>query len=230
MFREWTESMTMHGFPNIFRTKYISIRIMWIIFFFTSNGCCFFIISRILVDYFKYDVVTTIKVIEKDSMPFPAVTVCNTNSFVTEEAFNYVTSFLTKNNLTAFPNVNLGESFNGNFSKLYYTYNFIRFLTASNSKENKQEILKSFSLPFEKMFVSCLYNLQPCDQDVWEWYYDYYYGNCFRFNTGKNSKGENTQIKHTNREGKSYGLMIELFVGSQKTLSYSNGAHIFVDD
>ncbi|RNA33006.1 hypothetical protein BpHYR1_001857, partial [Brachionus plicatilis] len=30
IFKEWTESMTMHGFPNIFRTKFLAIKIMWI--------------------------------------------------------------------------------------------------------------------------------------------------------------------------------------------------------
>ncbi|RNA14255.1 Amiloride-sensitive sodium channel subunit, partial [Brachionus plicatilis] len=82
-------------------------------------------------------------------------------------------------------------------------------------------------------FISCLYNLQSCDKNDWEWYYDFYYGNCYRFNTGLNSNGQKTKIKSSNYPGKFNGLMIELFVGipnDQKTLSLTTGAHIFVDD
>ncbi|RMZ96488.1 acid-sensing ion channel 1 isoform X2 [Brachionus plicatilis] len=233
IFRQWTESMTMHGFPNIFRTKHITFKIMWTIFFLSSNAFCFFIISRILINFFKYDIVTTIKVVEKDSMPFPAVTVCNANPFVTEESLNYVSSFLQINNLTNFTHLNLDSSQNQNLSRLLYNFILVRYWAVLFSKANTKDLKEKLFVPFEKMFINCLYNLQSCNENDWQWYYDYYHGNCYRFNSGRNTKGEKTQIKFTNNAGAYNGLMLELFVGmpnSQKTLSTTKGARIFIDE
>ncbi|RMZ92818.1 acid-sensing ion channel 1 [Brachionus plicatilis] len=232
IFKKWTDSFTMHGFPNIFRTKYITVRMMWIILFLFSNGFCFYIITKNIMNFFKYEVVTTIKVAERDSLPFPAVTVCNANSFVTEGGLQYVSDVLDKYNLTDFPNVILKDAYEGNLndnsSILYFNYIFFRYFTTVFTKSSPEEIKQKLKIPYEQMFISCLYNFQPCNKNNWTWYYDSFFGNCYRFNTQQNS-----EIKNSYQAGKYQGLMIELFVGipeNQTTLSISTGAHIFVDD
>lgn len=228
IFLEWTQQMTMHGFPNIFRAKYYTVRIMWIFFFLISNGCCFYIIVINVINFFNYEVVTSIKLVEKDSIPFPAVTVCNANPFVTEEGLKYVENLLQENNIS---DRILESIYKENSSFLYFTY--VRYLSTLLSKGNSAEFLKKLSFPYEQMFLSCLYNFQPCDRNDWYWFYDLNYGNCFRFNTGKDSKGKSNEIKHSFFAGKYNGLMVELFVGipeNENTLSISTGAHIYIDD
>ncbi|RMZ95640.1 amiloride-sensitive sodium channel subunit alpha-like isoform X2 [Brachionus plicatilis] len=79
------------------------------------------------------------------------------------------------------------------------------------------------------MFISCLYNLRPCNQSQWTWFYNSQCGNCFRFNSDQNSQ----EIQKTYQAGKYNGLMIELYVGipeEQNTLSQTSGAHVYIDD
>ena len=233
IFRKWTESTTIHGFPNIFQTKSITIRIMWIICFLASNAFCCYIISTNIMNYFKYEVVTAIKNIQKDSLPFPAVTVCNANPFVTKEGLKYVSSFLQQNNFTNFPDLELNIFGEIDYPRIFFNYNFIRYMTSTLSKAIEAEMKKMFSFSFKEMFISCLFNLEPCNENNWEWHYDYFYGNCYRFNTGKNFKGEKINISFINNAGKYNGLMLELFAGmpnNSKSLSLTNGVDIFIDD
>lgn len=200
-------------------------------FFLISTGlCCYSIISSIR-NYLNFDVVTKIRVIEKDFLPFPAVTVCNTNFFLTKEALEYAESFLKNNNLTNFTDHKTFENiFSGKFSKLYFNYNFIQFLTSVSFKANQNQFLKKFSFPINQFLISCLFNIQPCDETNWTWFFDTHYGHCYRFNSINSLHSE---IKKSFQAGKYQGLMLELYVGipnDKRTLSVSNGAHIFIND
>ncbi|RNA32454.1 acid-sensing ion channel 1-like [Brachionus plicatilis] len=231
IFLNWTESITIHGFPNIFRTKLKLVRFMWIIFFLISIGFCFYIISLNIISYLNFDVITKIRVIEKDSLPFPAVTICNTNPFVTDEAFKYVSSFLQNNSIINFTTTNKLDEifFPENFSKLYLNYNVFRYMASVLSKSNTKEFKQKFSMNFDSFFISCLFSFQPCDQKNWTWYFDSEFGNCYRFNEYQISN----EVKKSFQAGKFNGLMLELFVGipdNQSTLSLSTGAHLFIND
>jgi hypothetical protein len=35
------------------------------------------------------------------------------------------------------------------------------------------------------MLISCLYNFKACNSDDFEWFYDTVYGNCYKFNSAK---------------------------------------------
>ncbi|RNA43641.1 acid-sensing ion channel 5-like [Brachionus plicatilis] len=229
IFKEWTESMTMHGFPNIFRTNFLSIKIMWIILFLCSNMACFGLIIMNLINFLNFEVVTKIRVIEKDSIKFPAVTICNINPFVTEQGIEYVQSILERNNLTNFTSATIDTSFQGEFSKFYFNYNLIKYSLSAFSKTISNEKKKNLSLPFNKMFISCLFNLMPCNESQWTWFYSSEFGNCYRFNSDQNSQ----DIKYSYQAGKYNGLMAELYVGlpeEQKTLGITTGAHVYIDD
>ncbi|RNA22809.1 acid-sensing ion channel 1 isoform X2 [Brachionus plicatilis] len=229
IFKEWTESMTMHGFPNIFRTKFLPIKIMWIILFLASTSACFFLIISNLINFFNFEVVTKIRVIKKDSILFPAITICNINPFVTQQGLEYVQSFLEENNLISFTEATLDPIFQDEFSKLNFNYNLFRHFLRTFSKSISNEQKKKLSLPFDKMFISCLYNLRPCNQSQWTWFYNSEFGNCYRFNSDQNSQ----EIQKTYQAGKYNGLMIELYVGipeEQNTLSQTSGAHVYIDD
>ncbi|RNA01862.1 acid-sensing ion channel 1 isoform X2, partial [Brachionus plicatilis] len=229
IFKEWTESMTMHGFPNIFRTKFLAIKIMWIILFLASTTACFFLMTTNLINFFNFDVVTKIRVIDKDSINFPAVTICNINPFVTQQGLEYVQNILEENNISSFTDVTIDPIFQDEFSKLNSNYNIFRYFLTTFSKAISNEQKKNLSLPFDKMFISCLYNLRPCNQSQWTWFYNSEFGNCYRFNSDQNSQ----EIQKTYQAGKYNGLMIELYVGipeDQKTLSRTTGAHVYIDD
>jgi hypothetical protein len=69
-------SSTAHGLPNILRTKLLFIKLTWFTFIIVS--ACFgsyFIIDNIL-DYLKYNTITTISVIKEQQAEFPSISFC----------------------------------------------------------------------------------------------------------------------------------------------------------
>ncbi|CAF0860551.1 unnamed protein product [Brachionus calyciflorus] len=236
LFLEWVDPLTMHGFPNIFRTKNLSIKILWIIAFIVSNGFCFYFIAKSLLEYLQFNVVTKIRVLEKDSIQFPAVTICNANLFTTSLAIDYSTSLLANISVTDISNSTfLSQNFPSASYQLYYSYIMGRYYVGSNLKSHlfSDEIKKQFGLSFNQMFISCFFSTVDCKESDWIWFYDSIYGNCFRFNTGINSNNERIDIKNISLPGKYNGLVLELFVGvpdDQMSFSIYTGAHIFIGD
>ena len=227
LFKEWTESMTVHGFPNILRTKFLTIRIIWIISFLLSVSGCLYIITLNLINYFNFDVITKIRIVEKDSVKFPAVTICNINPFFTQESIEFVKSILEINNITEMSNADFDPAFQDQYSKLYFNNNIFRYMSTITSKSITNENKEKFFVPFNKMFISCIYKFRPCNESDWTWFYDSLYGNCYRFNSVQ------SEIKNSNQGGKFNGLMIEMFVGIPEkieTLSISTGAHVYIND
>ena len=69
-------STTCHGIPDLFRTDRTLLKIIWIIFLIVSTGACGWMITKSVTDYFEYDVITKIKIIQENEMVLPAVTLC----------------------------------------------------------------------------------------------------------------------------------------------------------
>jgi hypothetical protein len=83
---------------------------------------------------------------------------------------------------------------------------------------------KAFGLPVQQLIYSCLFDLSECYPSEFEWVYDFYYGNCIRFN----SKGN----RSVNKNGKLSSLQLILFIGETKPveLSLETGIHIHINN
>jgi len=70
---ELLEVSSIHGIPNIVRTKSLFILIMWSIF--TVFSACYgsYFVFKSIVDYLKYDTVTKIEIINEKVVQFPAI-------------------------------------------------------------------------------------------------------------------------------------------------------------
>ena len=95
-FIELAGSSTAHGYPNIFRTKYWSVRLMWLVFFLVSTGFCGFMIYRSLNDYLSYNVVTEVRRYPQIPATFPVVTICNLNPLISLDSENLIKAYLDK--------------------------------------------------------------------------------------------------------------------------------------
>ncbi|RMZ95146.1 acid-sensing ion channel 5 [Brachionus plicatilis] len=225
IFKEWSQNISVQGIPNIVREKNPIVRGMWLVLFLASNALCILTIAVSVIIYLKYDVVTTIRVVEKDFLPFPAVTVCNTNPFVTEAAFEQVQSLLKANNLTNFTKPTLFDQIlSENYTSLFLNYNMLRLFGATYLKSLFNDQKKSFAIPFSNIVTQLS---MPCDQNDWIGYFDSFFGYCYRFNS------EKSRIKRSFHTGKYNGLMLEIHVGipdSRQLLTLSTGAHIFIND
>jgi hypothetical protein len=67
-FVDWSKSTSFHGYPNIFRTKRITLKLMWIICFTISNAFCSYMIVKSMLEYLEYGVNTQIRVVNQIPM------------------------------------------------------------------------------------------------------------------------------------------------------------------
>lgn len=77
------ENSSLHGLPNILRSKLLIVKITWTIILLVFGAYSFFSASKSVLDYFSRPVVTNINVIYDRSTVFPAVTICNLNPNLT---------------------------------------------------------------------------------------------------------------------------------------------------
>ena len=95
---------------------------------------------------------------------------------------------------------------------------------------------QAFGSTLEQMVISCVWNQQPCDlNQSFVWYFDPFYGNCFRFNMGLNRQNQYVDLLYATKSGKNNGLQLKLYI-SQPEYDFamynsyvsSMGAHVFV--
>jgi hypothetical protein len=66
-----------HGLNRIFNTKRTLFKIMWLYFFVCSASCGIYMVTNSIMEYFKYEVVTQVKVVHEAPTQFPTVTFYN---------------------------------------------------------------------------------------------------------------------------------------------------------
>ena len=174
--------------------------------------------------YFDYGVITNVKILYEISSDFPDVSFCDLNPYATTEGLKYseekieeYKSFLSSINLT-------------NDSRVASDYQIMlnsRFLTQMSIISKDNDFQRNISFPLENMLVQCTFNLETCTSDDFVWFYDAYYGSCFKFDSKivKNRKSY--------RPGAIMGLNVDLLIANsdnQGALTQSNGIHIFLSN
>ena len=91
-----------------------------------------------------------------------------------------------------------------------------------------ESIRKKFSQNLDYFVMTCLFGLIECNlTDDFEYYYDNNYGNCYKYNSGKN-------LKQITNNGITNGLEIDLFVGKAEENDYlfsiDNGVNLFIEN
>jgi hypothetical protein len=235
IFLKWSETLTIHSIPNIFRTKHIIIKLIWIGAFLISSGLCGYLVYSSINNYLEFNVVTTIKVVRETPIIFPSITICNANPFVTESSFNTVYNIIkSKFEVDLYnildPNITL-NLLNSNYTlfERFITLNYLikQITTMPSLKEKKIE----FGFPFSKFVVACFFALEPCNENDFVQYYSMMFGTCYRFNSGKLKNGSSTNLRSTTRASTLNSLVLELFVGDAsdpRSMSMSSGAQIFI--
>ena len=119
VFLEWSQSVTYHCFPKIFKEKTrFFMRFIWTLIFLTFSGLTCYILINNVISYYQFNVVSTIQVVSERESVFPAVTICNSNPFTTKYAEN-LTYELALNNLgIKLDQVSL-DYYNKNFAILF---------------------------------------------------------------------------------------------------------------
>ena len=79
--RQTLENFSFHAIPNILRTEFLFLKLIWLIFFVIAACYSAYLIREAMVSYLAFEVVNTIEVKKLEEIEFPTVTICNTNSW-----------------------------------------------------------------------------------------------------------------------------------------------------
>lgn len=214
--KELVADSTIHGLPRIIKSKHILMKIIWSICFLACACYCSYLMVDMICDFLNFDYVTTIDTVYETPAKFPAVTICSTNPFQNNQADAILDDF--NQNFKLEPN--LSSSL-----KLY-------FLMRNISNQN-ESFKKSIGNPLEEILINCEFGTLKCTADDFEWMFHYMLGNCYRFNSGKDSRHQPTILKNISMPGTFYGLRLELYneetYKTQDLIKY-NGIHVMIDN
>ena len=211
--KETLEGSSIHAIPNIVRNEHYLIKIVWFICFLISSGWCTYFIQQSVADYLNYDVVTKIDIKYETKLKFPIVSICNLNLFNTDYVNGYLTSLLDEK-----------ENFDMN------TFKSVKALASDH--ENRT----LFGKKLNEFLVNCYIKVnQNCNNEsLFEHYYDVNYGNCYRYNSGRNRDGNTLNIEYIYQNGVQTALELELLIGkssiNNNMFSIENGFMIFISD
>ena len=67
---------------------------------------------------------------------------------------------------------------------------------------------QSLGSPFDEFVISCKFKTYRCEPSNWVWYFDFFYGNCWRFNTGVDNNGSQIDKLVSTKGGRWNGLAL----------------------
>ncbi len=187
------EDSTVHGIPRLLKSNSLISKITWIIFFCLSTSCCIYLIISAIFNYLQYSVVTTIETIIEIPTILPVITICNLDQFQTSDSY-----FIKQG-----------------YSQIPYLSNVLKNLfIMSEINSYEDTVRKSLAYSLNESLISCEINTLNCGLSDFVWYFDSLYGNCYSFNSGKNSQGYPADVFKISRAGNINGLRLKLFIGN----------------
>lgn len=217
-----------HGINRFIKDIHIIIKLVWLLLIASSYAYCFYIIINTFVEFFNFEVNVAINLVDETPAYFPAIDICNLNPYdansikLNENIQSSLDTLVNPDYLFIDDSESLLEPAK-NFKLKADAY--IRNRSNEFEYLASQKIIDINSIGFNlsNMMVSCKFQEQLCTENDFTQYHNYYYGNCYRFNGGKNEP-----IKKSTIPGWRYGLQLELYTGLRGTLSYTNGFRILV--
>jgi hypothetical protein len=210
-------SSSLIAFPNILKSEFYYVKNLWTLCLILSVCICSWFIIRYITDYLSNNIITKTIIKNKamSGLPFPTIGICNLNMFVTE----YSKFFLKNYFETEYPEENQ------HFQALIF----------SSYADDSIFDRRLFGNNLNDFIFKCTYQNIDCDlEQDFEYYYDVNYGNCFRFNSGRNMKGETVAQKYVYSRGSDNSLDIEFFIGSANNntnpFSIENGLILFINN
>ena len=85
-FKEWSLQTKFDCFSKIFLTQNVILQLTWLGLFLIFTALTAYFVSKNFLDFFSYETVSKIDIIDEKPTEFPAVTICNSNPFTTKTA------------------------------------------------------------------------------------------------------------------------------------------------
>jgi hypothetical protein len=232
-FLEWSQSVTYHCFPKIFKENTLfCMRFTWAFTFLALKILTLIVLTQIVQAYFQYSVVSTIQSVNEIPTQFPTVTICNADPFTTKKAQTFIEQLFLKTfgkNLSAMNYTEAVELLN---DKRDYFYQVVKSNAANPDYGNENRKLLGFDM--KSHLKNCMFSGLPCDwESDFHRYYNFDYGNCFQFNANLNMSNKERDVstlKYSLLTGDKYGLRLRLFVTHENKYSLSriHGLKVFI--
>ena len=230
---ELFESLTTHGIPNLFKTKYILVRVFWILLSLASIAASIYFVIQTVLEFFKFGINTEVRLIQSSEIQFPSILICNKNKISTNHSYEYLKKVIEKSEksfLESFDNDDTNSTL-GYY--VYYKNNMDKYLA---------RYFPAYQLFYDAANLDEIKNMSKKISDVlfWAWLssaYGYYdsadfeliynkkYGICYLFNS-------NSSIT-INEAGIDNSITFELFLGQDRILNELNadkGVYIAILD
>ena len=213
------------AFIKMIETHHWILKIFLGIFLLAANALNAYMTIGLILTYLQYDVISTSRTFYETPSKFPMVTICNQNPFTTLNGLSFVNEFFDASIM-----VNTSYLF-----KSYYVAG-VEMGLMSNIWKLNDLYKKSISHSLDEVLIGCKFNYKPCTSADFIWIFDKNYGNCYSFNTGFNSSGQEVDLKVSNLAGSAYGLQLDFYVNYHQNLTSFNslwgglGAIIRIDN
>jgi len=96
-FAKWSLLTKFDCFSKIFTEKNSPLKLFWLVCFLLFSGGTTLLVLTNIFEYYMYEVVSKIEIINEKPIEFPAVTICNANPFTTPYAQDLLSNITTGN-------------------------------------------------------------------------------------------------------------------------------------
>ncbi len=96
--KESMQTFSAHGVPKLVSHNLKSVKIVWLVFLVGSAGICAWFIQKCIANYLSFNVTSRYSVNFKNSLIFPIVSICNTNTFTTVNSTGYLAGLFSQLN------------------------------------------------------------------------------------------------------------------------------------
>ena len=207
-------------------TPYIALKVYLLIFVIISSGLASYLVVESALNYLSYDVITTARTIYETPTLFPQITICNTNMFTTDYAFqiykqaaSIASPTLSVFNSTQMSKLSLTNKVNL-FMKIYLTMS-----AKVNDRNFSDENRKRIGHRIEDILIDCKFNYKTCYPSDFTWSFDPNFGNCYMFNSGRNQSGSPVELKQSSVAGVLFGLQLKYYAYYNENLIMFNAYH-----
>ena len=214
------QNIKVDGLPNIIRSYLVFFKFLWFGVLVVSSTFCSYLIVYSFLDYFKFEVNTSFRMITEIKSTYPTITFCNMNPMNTE----YYIKWLEEANLISTTTWNTVP-----YENFLHLERYVKNKRGSYFTRAEKELMSDL----DGELISCSYSGNPCNSSYFRYFFHPYYLNCFQFNSGFNDAGEEVAKLQASLAGFDNSLIFEFYTGLPNTLAAKTtkrGYYVFVSN
>jgi hypothetical protein len=185
-------SMGIDGLTNIVRSKYTSLKLIWLVIFVISAGACAVLVVNTVQQYFLYKVTVTYRYQQEADAHFPSVMICSANPFTSQAAVAWLNQTGT---------VDWADTPYNNLMALQYW-----------TKQNTGSYIPPGTIQsmgtLDTILASCSFKGSSCSASDFIPIFHPKYLNCFMFNSPYDSNGYPQTMQHVSYPGRYLNILM----------------------